>query len=121
MNRGHGTQVVEGQLIASLCGVVQRVDKLVSVVPVHSRCVCCYEHALPQDLALGCTLTSNTLITAKDNASDCRYTAEVGDVVVGRVIEVLRTWFDPAALVSVHLTLGDLALSCADRSKALET
>ncbi|KAK9811058.1 hypothetical protein WJX73_009950 [Symbiochloris irregularis] len=51
--RGHGTQVVDGKLIATLCGVVLRVDKLVSVRPVKSR-----------------------------------YTAEVGDVVVGRVIEI---------------------------------
>ena len=35
--RGHGTQVVDGRLIATLCGIVQRVDKLVSVRPVKSR------------------------------------------------------------------------------------
>lgn len=35
--RGHGTQVVDGSLIATVCGVVQRVNKLVSVLPVKSR------------------------------------------------------------------------------------
>ncbi len=50
---GHGTHVVDGQLVATVCGVVQRVNKLVAVRSTHSR-----------------------------------YNAEVGDVVVGRVVEV---------------------------------
>lgn len=52
--RGHGTLVRDdGTLIATVAGVVERVNKLVSVRPVRSR-----------------------------------YTGEVGDVVVGRVLEV---------------------------------
>ncbi|MCO5549988.1 hypothetical protein L7F22_003465 [Adiantum nelumboides] len=35
--KGHGTQVIEGQLMATLCGVVQRVDQLVTVKPFRSR------------------------------------------------------------------------------------
>eukprot|EP00891_Asterochloris_glomerata_P000696 jgi/Astpho2/696/e_gw1.00013.94.1_t len=35
--RGHGTQVVDGKLQATVCGVVQRVNKLVSVIPLRSR------------------------------------------------------------------------------------
>lgn len=35
--RGHGTQVVEGSLMATVCGVIQRVNKLISVVPVKAR------------------------------------------------------------------------------------
>lgn len=51
--RGHGTRVEEGRLVASVCGVVQKVSKLVTVKPLRSR-----------------------------------YSAEVGDVVVGRIMEV---------------------------------
>ncbi|OAE28603.1 hypothetical protein AXG93_2175s1870 [Marchantia polymorpha subsp. ruderalis] len=35
--RGHGTQVVDGQLLATVCGVVERVNKLVSVRPLRAR------------------------------------------------------------------------------------
>lgn len=35
--RGHGTQLVDGRLLATLCGVVARVNKLVSVRPLKSR------------------------------------------------------------------------------------
>ena len=59
--RGHGTYIVKGdadlgrpdKLVASVAGVVERVNKLVSVRPLRRR-----------------------------------YHAEVGDVVVGRVVEV---------------------------------
>ncbi len=37
--RGHGTQVVDGTLMATVCGVIQRVNKLISVVPVKNRCI----------------------------------------------------------------------------------
>ena len=37
---GHGTYVGDkGELIASVCGVVEKVDKLITVVPLHSRYV----------------------------------------------------------------------------------
>jgi hypothetical protein len=51
--RGHGTQVVEDSLVATVSGVVEKVNRLVTVRTLHSR-----------------------------------YSAEVGDVVVGRVVEV---------------------------------
>eukprot|EP00200_Dunaliella_tertiolecta_P011663 CAMPEP_0202388924 /NCGR_PEP_ID=MMETSP1127-20130417/80199_1 /ASSEMBLY_ACC=CAM_ASM_000462 /TAXON_ID=3047 /ORGANISM="Dunaliella tertiolecta, Strain CCMP1320" /LENGTH=310 /DNA_ID=CAMNT_0048990517 /DNA_START=228 /DNA_END=1160 /DNA_ORIENTATION=- len=35
--RGHGTHVVDGRLIATLCGVVERVNKLVFVRPLKTR------------------------------------------------------------------------------------
>ncbi|KAF8073166.1 RRP4 [Scenedesmus sp. PABB004] len=35
--KGHGTALVEGRLVATLCGVVQRIDKLIYVQPVKSR------------------------------------------------------------------------------------
>lgn len=35
--KGHGTQLVEGQLMATLCGVVERVDQLVTVKPLRAR------------------------------------------------------------------------------------
>lgn len=37
--RGHGTQVVEGVLSATVVGMVQRVNKLVVVQPLRSRYV----------------------------------------------------------------------------------
>eukprot|EP00946_MAST-07B_sp_MAST-7B-sp1_P001141 g1141.t1 len=54
--RGHGTFIDgQGRLVASIAGIVERVNKLISVRP-------------PQ----------------------ARYSGEVGDVVVGRVVEVLQ-------------------------------
>lgn len=35
--RGHGTQVVDGKLIATVCGVVERVNKLIYVKTLNSR------------------------------------------------------------------------------------
>lgn len=35
--QGHGTQVVDGRLMATVCGTVERVNKLVSVRPLRSR------------------------------------------------------------------------------------
>ncbi|KAG2267451.1 hypothetical protein Bca52824_062006 [Brassica carinata] len=51
--KGHGTSEVDGELLATVCGVVERVDKLVYVRTLRAR-----------------------------------YKPEVGDIVVGRVIEV---------------------------------
>ena len=52
-DRGHGTRLVQGQLVATVSGFVERVNKLVSVRPLNAR-----------------------------------YSGEVGDVVVGRIVEV---------------------------------
>ncbi|GMH46101.1 hypothetical protein BSKO_14065 [Bryopsis sp. KO-2023] len=35
--KGHGTQIVEEQLVATICGVLERINKLVSVRPLKSR------------------------------------------------------------------------------------
>ncbi|GLC45058.1 hypothetical protein PLESTB_001464100 [Pleodorina starrii] len=35
--RGHGTQVVDGKLVATVCGVVERVNKLIYVKTLNSR------------------------------------------------------------------------------------
>jgi len=51
--RGHGTSVEENTLLATVSGIVERVNKLVSVRPLKSR-----------------------------------YTGEVGDVVVGRIVQI---------------------------------
>ncbi len=53
-SRGHGTQLVNGELVSTICGVVQRINKLVSVAPLAGR-----------------------------------YTAQLGDVVVGRVADIV--------------------------------
>ena len=51
--RGHGTVMQEDSLHATVAGVVQRVNRLVSVHPLKAR-----------------------------------YTGEIGDVIIGRIIEV---------------------------------
>ena len=72
--RGHGTQLVDGRLLATTCGVVARVNKLVSVRPLKSRCS-----------PGACTQLA---MAAEAHTRDaCRYTAETGDVVVGRITE----------------------------------
>ena len=53
-DRGHGTQLINGELVSAVCGVVQRVNKLVSVAPLAGR-----------------------------------YSAQLGDVVVGRVADIV--------------------------------
>ncbi|KAG4091792.1 hypothetical protein H8356DRAFT_1312924 [Neocallimastix lanati (nom. inval.)] len=53
--RGHGTYAQEDVVMASVAGVVERVNKLISVKPLRTR-----------------------------------YTAEIGDVVVGRITEVAQ-------------------------------
>ena len=58
--RGHGTQVVDGKLQATVCGVIQRVNKLVSVIPLRSRYVTLFQDANLQ----GCSLTSKCLCPA---------------------------------------------------------
>ena len=40
LRRGHGTQVVDEQLMATVCGGIKRVDRLVSVLPLKSRSYC---------------------------------------------------------------------------------
>jgi hypothetical protein len=41
--RGHGTQVVDGRLLATTCGAVERVDRLISVRPLQTRSAPCSE------------------------------------------------------------------------------
>ncbi|KAK6780711.1 hypothetical protein RDI58_022895 [Solanum bulbocastanum] len=68
--KGHGTLEMGNDVVASVCGVVERVNKLVYVRPLRAR-----------------------------------YKPEIGDIIVGRVIEV-SLWF-PAMSV-----LSSLLLSC---------
>lgn len=53
--KGHGTMELDGQVVATLCGVVERVNKLVYVRVMRSR-----------------------------------YKPETGDIIIGRVIEVVQ-------------------------------
>jgi exosome complex component RRP4 len=75
--RGHGTYLVGPDLCASVAGKVQRVNKLISVIPTKSR-----------------------------------YIAEVGDVVVGRIIEVgSKRWrVDVGAKMDAQLLLSSVHL-----------
>ena len=65
---------MDGRLLATTCGIVARVNKLVSVRPLKSRC-----------LPGACAQTLPWRLTRARAA--CRYTAETGDVIVGRVTE----------------------------------
>ena len=56
--RGHGTYMQQDDLFASVAGVVERVNKLISVTPVKTR-----------------------------------YNGEIGDVVVGRIVEMQQKWW----------------------------
>ena len=67
--RGHGTYLVDGKLLASVAGTVEKVNKLIYVQPPKSRY---------RDLKF---TRLHTLV-------DCRYNGQVGDVVVGRIVEV---------------------------------
>ena len=65
--------------MATVCGVIQRVNKLISVGPVKARCatfsrLCCNAQPGNTPQAVPFEL--------------CRYNPELGDVVVGRVTEV---------------------------------
>ena len=75
--RGHGTFIHDGKLLASVAGVVERVNKVISVRPVRSR-----------------------------------YVGEIGDVVVGRVVEVgQRRWLvDTQSRLSSVLKLSSVNL-----------
>lgn len=86
--RGHGTYMTDDVLYASVAGVVERVNKLISVTPLKTR-----------------------------------YNGEIGDVVVGRVVEVQqRRWkvdtnsrLDSVlALSSVNLPGGELRRRSAE-------
>lgn len=72
-SRGHGTYHRGEDLIASLAGTVHQVNRLVSVKAIKNRyCLlyCC-------------------LFELVDNIFfNCRYSGEVGDVVIGRVVDV---------------------------------
>jgi exosome complex component RRP4 len=37
--RGHGTYLLDGKIVASVAGIVERIGKLLSVRPLKSRCV----------------------------------------------------------------------------------
>jgi exosome complex component RRP4 len=72
---GHGTFVEDEQVIASVAGTVERVNKLVSVKPVKSR------YVLAREFFQGSSRDIH------------RYTPEVGDLVVGRITEVCPNVF----------------------------
>ncbi|CAK0745730.1 hypothetical protein CVIRNUC_001640 [Coccomyxa viridis] len=75
--RGHGTQVLDGQLVATEGGLIERVNKLVSVRPLRQR-----------------------------------YSAALGDIVIGRVIELAgKRWrLDIGARQEVSLQLSAVDL-----------
>nr|GMD87361.1 exosome complex component RRP4 homolog [Ipomoea batatas] len=81
--KGHGTSEMDGRVVATLCGVVERVNKLVYV-----RCL------------------------------RARYKPEVGDIIVGRVIEVI--WHYPficSLSVSLKINPHMFALLCSSKCK----
>ena len=83
--RGHGTYSVDGQLIASVAGVVERVNKLIYVKPLKSR-----YHNYERKICI------RTLIIV--HSALIRYNGEVGDVVVGRILEVPQNFHSPFSI-----------------------
>ena len=65
------------KVIASVAGTMERVNKLVSVRPLRSKCVLSY---ITLRLLCGAGISSDALQN--------RYRPEVGDLVVGRIVEV---------------------------------
>lgn len=76
-NRGHGTYVSAGSLKATVAGVEQNINKLVTVSPLR-----------------------------------CRYNGEIGDVVIGRVTELVhKRWkIDINARLDAVLLLTSIQL-----------
>lgn len=93
--RGHGTYLKDEKLVASVAGVVERVNKVVSVRPARSRCV-------QQPVASGFANRNHpklaflwhlVLHPGSSPRTRDRYVGEIGDVVVGRIVEVnQRRW-----------------------------
>lgn len=72
---GHGTQSTdEKKLVSTVAGFVERTNKLISVRPLNARC-----------------LELKFFISSQNR---CRYQAEVGDVLVGRITEVCALWHE---------------------------
>ena len=99
--RGHGTQVLDGQLLATEGGFIERVNKLISVRPLRQRYIltvdcqdeiACFSlsnlQCLSQirDTALGMQMDELHLLMPASHL--CRYSAALGDIVIGRVTEV---------------------------------
>jgi exosome complex component RRP4 len=88
--RGHGTVVRKGKVVASISGIVEWMDQLVTVRPLRTRYV----------------------------AS----TSAIGDVVVGRVSEVVlgagQRWkIDVGSQQDAHLLLSAIAISGSARER----
>lgn len=81
-SRGHGTSELNGEVVATVCGVVERVNKLVYV-----------------------------------RALRARYKPEVGDIIVGRVVEVFSEL--PSLSLSVSLNVKLLLLHATGLMKVL--
>lgn len=77
INRGHGTYVSDGSLKATVAGVEQNINKLVTVSPLR-----------------------------------CRYNGEIGDVIIGRVTELVhKRWkIDINARLDAVLLLTSIQL-----------
>jgi exosome complex component RRP4 len=70
LRSGHGTYIEDEEVVASVAGIVDRVNKLITVKALKSRYFI---------LAYLCPVS---------NIQPLRYSPEVGDLVVGRISEV---------------------------------
>lgn len=66
---GHGTYVENEEVVASVAGTIERVNKLVTVRAIRTKYVLAY-------------------IDSPTSQTNARYNPEVGDLVVGRITEV---------------------------------
>lgn len=110
--RGHGTYMEDDKLHASVAGVVERVNKLICVKPIKTRWLpLVSSHPNGCGDFLQCPLVQ---MVVAHHWSDLysRYNGEIGDVVVGRILEVgQRRWkVDTKAKLDSILMLSSVNL-----------
>lgn len=91
--RGHGTFDLHGEVVATVCGVVERVNKLIYVRALRARLSMklCSLIFFDHDDSLISPFPWFIIITyflMQLSMLVIRYKPEVGDIVVGRVMEV---------------------------------
>ncbi|KAL5536823.1 RRP4 [Sanghuangporus sanghuang] len=106
--RGHGTYVDGDEVIASVAGTIERVNKLVTVRALRSR-----------DDSIVSTRLTKTFSAVQTS----RYNPEVGDLVVGRITEVAaRRWkVDANARQDAVLMLSSVNLPGGIQRRKLES
>ncbi|CAD6588582.1 MAG: exosome non-catalytic core subunit rrp4 [Tremellales sp. Tagirdzhanova-0007] len=98
--RGHGTYVEDEQVVSSVTGTIERVNKLVSVKSLNSRS-----------------------FFGTNNHEEETYTPEIGDLVIGRIVEVgpLRWRVEANARQDAVLMLSSVNLPGGVQRRKIES